>query len=372
MAGRRLAGATQSWRAAVRGALRRITWRATGAALALGLGMSVWLTAEIALYLDPQQSLAVQSVSTLCISVLMTFSLMFTTFVADELVAAGTGPFTTYGWAIVIGSAVGALAQWALHAALGIPTFNDYPGAAAEIVAMQPATVFFRYLICGTIVVWVYVSRRAELRATARLDAAQVRRSENERRMLQARLQALQAQIEPEFLQNTLARVRDRYESDPATAGTMLDRLIVYLRSALPQLRDSQSTLEREISLVSAYVAVIRASVDDTVVVAAEIPASLQDARMPPMVLLPLVECFLVHLRAQRTGAGTLRICAQASPARMRIEVFASGPAFSSRLAGTGLDVIRERLRALYGERGGLELARAGSRGVTATIEIPR
>jgi hypothetical protein len=67
MAGRRLAGATQSWRAAVRGALRRITWRATGAALALGLGMSVWLTAEIALYLDPQQSLAVQSVSTLCI-----------------------------------------------------------------------------------------------------------------------------------------------------------------------------------------------------------------------------------------------------------------------------------------------------------------
>jgi LytS/YehU family sensor histidine kinase len=216
------------------------------------------------------------------------------------------------------------------------------------------------------------VSRRAQLRATARLDAAQVRRSENERRMLQARLQALQAQIEPEFLQNTLARVRDRYESDPATAGTMLDRLIVYLRSALPQLRDSQSTLEREISLVSAYVAVIRASVDDTVVVAAEIPASLQDARMPPMVLLPLVECFLVHLRAQRTGAGTLRICAQASPARMRIEVFASGPAFSSRLAGTGLDVIRERLRALYGERGGLELARAGSRGVTATIEIPR
>jgi hypothetical protein len=56
----------------------------------------------------------------------------------------------------------------------------------------------------------------------------------------------------------------------------------------------------------------------------------------------------------------------------MRIEVFASGPAFSSRLAGTGLDVIRGRLRALNGERGGLELARAGSPALQATIEIPR
>ena len=103
----RTPGMTPSLRAAVRGALHRITWRVTGAALALGLAMNVWLTAEIASYLDPQQSLAMQAASSLLISVLMALSLMFTTFVADEFVAAGARPVPAYGWAIAIGSAAG-------------------------------------------------------------------------------------------------------------------------------------------------------------------------------------------------------------------------------------------------------------------------
>lgn len=365
----RSASATASFRAAVRGAMQRITWRVAGAALALASAINVWLAAEVVLYLDPQQSPWVQSVSTLLISVLMTFSLMFTTFVADELVAASARPLPAYAWAIVIGSAAGALVQWPVHHALGIPTHNDYPGAAAEIVAMQPATVFFRYLIWGTIVVWIYVSRRAELRATARMDAAQLRRAETQRRTLQTRLQTLQAQVEPRFLQNTLARVRDRYEIDPVAAGNMLDRLIAYLRAALPQLRDPHSTLVRELSLVRAYVDVLGAGSVERVRVDADVPTALCDAPMPPMVLLPVVDYLLGDLREQPAGTGTLRIFAEQTQDRMRV---GCGPVSARSLDGTGLDAIRQRLRALYGERGGLELDRSAAGATTAFVEIPR
>ena len=367
----RTPGMTPSLRAAVRGALHRITWRVTGAALALGLAMNVWLTAEIASYLDPQQSLAMQAASSLLISVLMALSLMFTTFVADEFVAAGARPVPAYGWAIAIGSAAGALLQWPIHDVLGIPTHRDYPGAPAEIVAMQPAAVFFRYLICGTIVVWIYVSRRAASRATARMDAAQLRRAETQRRTLHARLQTLQAQVEPRFLQSTLARVRERYESDPADAGRILDRLIFYLRAALPRLRESQSTLQREVSLVEAYVDVMGASIGENVRIDVDVPASLCDAPMPPMVLLPVVDHFLVRLRECAAGGGTLGVLAAELPDRLRVGI-RSASTFSATLEGAGLDAIRERLRALYGERGSLELERAPSGITTAFVEIPR
>ena len=145
MAARRLAGAKPSLRAAVRAVIRRITWRVAGAALALGVGMNVWLTAEIALYLAPQQSLAMQSASTLLISLVMTFSLMFTTFVADEFVADGTSPIPAYGWAVVTGSASGALVQWSIHYALGIPIDLYTPIFAVSRISGWTAHVLEQY-----------------------------------------------------------------------------------------------------------------------------------------------------------------------------------------------------------------------------------
>src|SRR5206468_7152836 len=96
------------------------------------------------------------------------------------------------------------------------------------------------------------------LLATARLNAAQVQRAETQRRTLESRLQVLQARVEPQFLFNTLAQVRELYESDPAKGGEMLGNLIVYLRAALPHLRESTSTLGQEMDLVTAYLNIMR------------------------------------------------------------------------------------------------------------------
>ena len=68
----------------------------------------------------------------------------------------------------------------------------------------------------------------------------------------------MQARVEPQFLFNTLAQVRQLYDSDAPLAGKMLDDLIAYLRAALPHLRESSSTLGKEAALARAYLDIVR------------------------------------------------------------------------------------------------------------------
>jgi LytS/YehU family sensor histidine kinase len=84
----------------------------------------------------------------------------------------------------------------------------------------------------------------------AEFDASRAR---EEKELLGARLQLLQAQVEPHFLFNTLANVQHLTTTDPARANEMLGSLIRYLRAALPQMREQASTVAREISMVEAY-----------------------------------------------------------------------------------------------------------------------
>ena len=121
--------------------------------------------------------------------------------------------------------------------------------ARPDIAITQPAAMFFEFLIWGSIVVFIYVKRRNSLRADKRMHSARAQRAEAQRRTLESRLQALQARVEPQFLFNTLAEVRDLYDVDPALGGRMLGDLIAYLRAALPHFRESSSTVSRELEL---------------------------------------------------------------------------------------------------------------------------
>ena len=75
--------------------------------------------------------------------------------------------------------------------------------------------------------------------------------------MTEARLKVLQAQVEPHFLYNTLANVQALIETDPPAASHMIDNLIQYLRAAVPQMRESGTTLGRDLEMVRAYLAIL-------------------------------------------------------------------------------------------------------------------
>jgi signal transduction histidine kinase len=192
------------------------------------------------------------------------------------------------------------------------------------------------------------------------------------RQGMQAELKLLQAQVEPHFLFNTLANLRFLVQTDPPQALAMLDHLIHYLRTALPEIRAESSTLGREIELAHAYLEIMRIRMDGALEISATAPPELAGMPFPPLVLLTLVENAIKHGIAP-VGKGHVRVSAAAAGERVRLMVEDDGRGLIEPIGpGVGLANVRERLRAIFGESARLELAARAGGGTVAAIEIPR
>ena len=213
-------------------------------------------------------------------------------------------------------------------------------------------------------------------RASQRL--AEMKRKEADyhrmsQQVTEAKLSALQAQVEPHFLYNTLASVQALTEVDPAQANAMTGHLIQYLRNALPKMRESVSTVGQEIELVRAYLNILQMRMGKRLGFEIDVPAELMEAPFPPLMLPSLVENAIKHgLEPQREG-GMVTITAHAGDGKLRLVVSDTGRGFADALgSGVGLTNIRERLAALYGDTASLTLVANSPHGVVATIEVPR
>jgi hypothetical protein len=355
--------------AAFRSALRRITWKVVAATLAIAAGLEVWDIFDTALFRDASTT-AEADLSFVVVNLAMAFAIMFTTGIADEMVKRGARRWPTYTKAVVVGCAMGAFGQWQLHRWLGLRIPEEVFGEAHDVIVMQPLVAFFEYLIWGSIIVFIYVNRRSELLAAARMSAVQLERAQIQRRTVESQLQALQARIEPQFLFNALAKMRDLYEASPALGSRMLEDLIVYLRAALPQLRDSTSTLEKELNLLAAYVSVLRVSSTAGADFALDVAPAALGARVPAMILLPLVDQFLCGESFAVPPMQGLAIAARVAGGVLRIELSGTGPGLLERSAIVLRD-IRDRLAALYGDRATLAVAPQGGMVVRLVAEIP-
>ena len=215
-------------------------------------------------------------------------------------------------------------------------------------------------------------------RSRAAQNMAELKRKEAEfhrmsQQVTEAKLSALQAQVEPHFLYNTLASVQALTEVDPQQANAMTGHLIQYLRNALPKMRESVSTVGQEVELVRAYLNILQMRMGKRLAFEIDVPADLVDAPFPPLMLPSLVENAIKHgLEPQREG-GKVTISASASDGKLRVRVADTGRGFAETLGtGVGLTNVRERLAALYGESGKLTLEAQEPHGVVATIEVPR
>ena len=214
-------------------------------------------------------------------------------------------------------------------------------------------------------------------RARASMRLAELKKKEADfhsmsRQVTEAKLQALQAQVEPHFLYNTLASVQALTEVDPAAANAMTGHLIQYLRNALPKMRESVSTVGQEIELVRAYLNILQMRMGKRLTFDIAVPQNLLELAFPPLMLPSLVENAVKHgLEPQREG-GSVVIGAQSQDGKLRISVADTGRGFGETIgAGLGLANIRERLAALYGDKAKLTLEENSPHGVIATIEVP-
>jgi signal transduction histidine kinase len=276
----------------------------------------------------------------------------------SKRVAALTG-------AVVLFSCVGLLLRL---------TIQDWLGAG---VGWKYATGWLYYLwpryalLCGMLTIAAEFYRR-EVASVEAMQRAELERAALELEMAEARLQVLQAQIEPHFLFNTLANVRRLYDKAHGAGRTMLDNLMRYLEVALPRMREHTTILEHDSELVEAFLRVQQIRMGQRLAFSVDIPASLRAHPVPPMMLLTLVENAIKHGLNPSLQGGLIRVGARRDGEQLILSVADTGVGFAPGSgAGTGLANIRARLAAQFGDQAALGLENNELGGVTATLVMP-
>jgi len=213
--------------------------------------------------------------------------------------------------------------------------------------------------------------RRAELEAR---DATTHADEEGlERRLVEARMAALQAQVEPHFLFNTLALIGQLIETDPPQAARIHQNLIDYLRATLPQMRArGAGTLGRQIEMSRAYLAIMQARMRARLAVSIDVPDEMQSATFPVMMLQILIENAIKHGLEPKIAGGRIDIRASVDNQVLQVDVLDDGIGFNVHAGdGLGLANVRERLRILYGNRAQLVIEAPLTGGTRASIRLP-
>jgi len=184
--------------------------------------------------------------------------------------------------------------------------------------------------------------------------------------VLESRLAAMQAQVEPQFLFETLVDIEKLYQRDIGAAASNLDRLITYLRVALPRLRDAGSTVAAEFELVEAYLDVVRSLHGGAPSFTVTLPDDCRDARFYPMLLLPLVQR---AVRGDSSIPASVRIAVQRSDSDVVIVLLIAAPGGCAE--DREIARVRERLAGLYGARASLDCIELHGDTTQLTMRVP-
>ena len=243
-----------------------------------------------------------------------------------------------------------------------------------KLVIERPNIPFAMILlsIVFSAIVYRHYANKVKL-AEAQADQARerVRSTELERQAVAAELRALQAQIEPHFLFNTLANVVSLIDGEPAQARRMLERLIELLRSSLAASRAEHATLGQEAALLAAYLDILKVRMGDRLGYVLEIPDELASARLPPLILQPLVENAIRHGLEPKVEGGSVQVRARGNGQELVVEVEDDGLGFAPRAGiGVGLGNLRDRLASSYGTAARLVVEEAGP-GTRVRLTLP-
>jgi hypothetical protein len=223
---------------------------------------------------------------------------------------------------------------------------------------------------------WITVSallRQIKGEAEKQALAFELERSQLERQALDVRFRLLQAQVEPHFLFNTLANVRELVESGSAQAATVLASLITYLHAAVPRLNEPSGTVLQESELVCAYLEVMHMRMPDRLKFAFRADQSVLEFKCLTTSLLTLVENAVRHGIDPSEAGGRIEVEVAIVGSRVRARVLDTGVGLlgSDMTKGTGLINLRERLRIAYGTEATLRLEPITPHGVLAELEYP-
>ena len=237
----------------------------------------------------------------------------------------------------------------------------------AQLVASLYAEVLTYWMVIGLCqgIDYYRKYRERELRA-----------SQLEAKLAQAQLDALRMQLHPHFLFNTLNSISVLMSEDVTAARRMLTRLSELLRVTLDAVGTQEVSLREELEFLNNYLEIEQTRFQDRLSVRIQVEPEVLNARVPNLILQPLVENAIRHGIATRAQPGWVEICASRENGIVKLQVRDNGPGLNSDsskpfVKGIGLANTEARLEQLYGGHHSFELSDVIGGGLQVDIAIP-
>ena len=216
------------------------------------------------------------------------------------------------------------------------------------------------------------VQRRRLDAVTAALREREFEHERARKMAIQARLDSLEARLQPHFMFNTLNAISALIQEDPDEAERTVERLAALLRFSLDATERGVVPLEHELKIVTDYIEIERTRFGHRLAYTLDVAPEAAGGEVPPLTLQVLVENSVKHAIAPRPSGGRLRIEAAVDGARLRLSVWDDGSGFTvdAMRPGRGLDTLRARLAARFGADASLSVARRDG-GMLVTVTLP-
>ena len=234
----------------------------------------------------------------------------------------------------------------------------------------------FFWIVASALLKITYKGRvQAEEKAAVATETAES--EQLKRQVVEARMAAMQAQVEPHFLFNTLASIDHLIETDPPRASQMQKNLIALLRASMPTMRESHPAahnLGREMAVIRPYLEILKVRMEDRLQTEITVPEGLLSADFPSMMIQSLVENAIKHGLEPKAEGGRLTVRAEIVHGKLTVTVADTGLGFGKAATtgtGIGLANIRERLQLLYGNRASMVVAENTPSGTLVTLTVP-
>lgn len=238
--------------------------------------------------------------------------------------------------------------------------------------ALQPLLVKTWHF--NLLIYWVIVMVTHALDYYRKYRERELRTVELEARLTQARLQALQMQLNPHFLFNTLHAVSALMHKNVDAADRMMTRLSDLLRYALESTSAQEVTLKEELAFLERYLEIEKTRFGDRLTVRMDIAPETLEARVPNLILQPLVENAIRHGIEPHARPGMIELRARREGSRLVLVVQDNGKGLARDVPfveGVGLSNTRARLRQLYGDAHSFELGDAPGGGLCVRLTLP-
>jgi len=241
--------------------------------------------------------------------------------------------------------------------------------------------VFIAVFHWDVLIYWAILGAGYAIDYYAEARDREVREAQLERRLADAQLDNLRAQLQPHFLFNALHTIGSLIRHDRKDeAVRMLAGLSELLRLSLDTASEHETTLRDELEVVRRYLEIQRVRFQDRLKVQIHAAPDALNSRMPSLLLQPIVENAIRHGLDRQREAGRVEIRATRENESLQLEVFNDGPRLpadwtleqSDALGGLGVKNTRERLRQLYGSGASLDLVNGSAGVVKARITIPQ